>query len=186
METLQMKLNRLAKESEKELIGMGFATKISNKHRTYTVSNARRRLGQCCNKKDINISKWLLEIASDKEIKNTIIHEILHTFDDTKGHNARWQHYARLVNNYGVYNITRLANTNEIMNNNNVNEEYRLELMNYKYEITCEKCGKTFYLRRLNATTIESYKRHNMIHKSCGGTDFIVKDLKTNKIIVGG
>lgn len=184
-ETLLQKLLRLVEESKEELAEIGLKDKIKDDIEYSVNYKAKKRLGQCVEKWKINISSWLLEIANDHDIKNTIIHEILHTFDDTKGHGARWQYYAEYVNSRTDYNITRLAKTNEIMKNNNVDEEYRKELMNYKYEIICKKCGKTFYKRRLNSRTLWNYKNNNMIHNSCGGKDFIVKDIKINKIIVG-
>ena len=185
METTSQKLNRLANESMQELIEMGFEEKLKNNNISFTISNAKRRLGQCVDKKYINISKWLLEIASDKEIKNTIIHEIIHTFEDTKGHNYKWKQYANKVNSFGVYNITRLANVQEIMNNNGINSEQTKDILNYRYEIKCKKCGTVYYKRRIMDNTMLQYKNHCRIHTRCGGKDFIVKDLKTNKIIVG-
>lgn len=185
METINQKLNRLANESMQELIEMGFEENLKNNDISFTLSNAKRRLGQCVSKKYINISKWLLEVASDKEIKNAIIHEIIHTFKDTKGHDYKWKWYANKVNSFGVYNITRLANVQKIMNNNGIDENKQKDILNYRYEIECKKCGTVYYKRKIMSNTILQYKNHCRIHTKCGGKDFIVKDLKTNKIIVG-
>ena len=113
-ETLNQKLQRLAKESEKELRDIGLG-KMIPKNLNFTINyKAKNRLGQCVDKRDINISSWLLEIGLDHDIKDTIIHEILHTFKDTIGHKAKWQYYARYVNNRTDYHITRLANIDDI------------------------------------------------------------------------
>jgi len=182
---LEQKLQRLAKESEQELINMGFSDKL-NKKLYYSISNAKRRLGQCVEKRYINISRWLLEIGTDKEIKNTIIHEILHTFDDTIGHGIVWQRYARLVNNYGVYNIKTTANIHNIMNNNNISSDEEKAILGYKYEITCKKCGSVYYKRRIEQRVLKGYEKGYRKHNACGGTCFKVVDLKTNNVLVDG
>ena len=68
MELLQEKLIRLARESEEELREIGLGDKLKKK-RTYTINyRAKCRFGQCCKKKDINISSWLLEVGTDEDI----------------------------------------------------------------------------------------------------------------------
>lgn len=180
------KLIRLARESEQELISMGFKEQVESVKKTYSISNAKKRLGQCCGKKDINISSWLLEVGTDKEIKNTIIHEILHTFKDTIGHGATWQRYARLVNNYGVYHISTTTSIHNIMENNGVEKEKETRLLGYRYEINCKKCGAIYYKNRIEQRILKGYREGHRRHSSCGGCCFKVVDLKTNEILVDG
>ena len=175
------KLIRLSKESIRELeeIGLG---KMIPKNLNFTINyRAKKRLGQCCNKKDINISSWLLEIATDHDIKNTIIYEILHTFKDSVGHKAKWQYYANYVNNRTDYNITRLANVGAIYEHAKVIRP--LKQKHYKYEITCEKCGKVFYKQRMATKTLNAFADGKMIHKSCGGQDFKIVDINNCEVI---
>lgn len=180
-ETLNQKLQRLAKESEKELRDIGLGKMLKDNIR-YTINyRAKKRLGQCCNKKDINISSWLLEVATDHDIKNTIIHEIIHTFKDTIGHKAKWQYYANYVNSRTNYNITRLANVGEIYENAKVQRPIREK--HYKYEITCEKCGKIFYRQRITTKVLNDFTEGKRYHKSCGGTDFRIVDLDKCELI---
>lgn len=168
METLNEKLKRLAKECENELREIGLENKLKSDI-IYSINyRAKRRLGQCCSKRYINISSWLLEIGSDDDIKNTIIHEILHTFDDTIGHKERWQYYARYVSNRTNYHITRTANANEIYVKANIERTF-------KYKITCKKCGKVFYQQRMTQRTMKNYEEGNMFHRSCGGKEFIIE-----------
>lgn len=178
-ESLEQKLKRLAKESEREMIDMGFQDKM-NKVLYYTISNAKKRLGQCCEKRYINISKWLLEIGTDKEIKNVIIHEILHTFDDTIGHKEKWKMYARQVNNYGVYHITRTESIDKIYENNNA------ERPKDRYKIECLGCGAVWYKSRIQSNTMYGYRHGHRYHKQCGCNRFKVIDIKENEIIVNG
>lgn len=181
MELLQEKLQRLAKESEKELREIGLENKLK-KNITYTINyRAKCRLGQCCSKKDINISSWLLEVGSDKDIKNTIIHELLHTFDDTIGHKAKWQYYARYVNNRTDYHITRTTSIDNIYARANVEREHR-DIV-YKWEIKCRQCGEIWKKTRITNKVLNSYKRNGRYHKSCGCHDLQVMNLENGEII---
>ena len=178
---LEKKLKRLVNESISELKDIGLGVMLKN-NINYSINyKAKKRLGQCCDKKDINISSWLLEVATDHDIKNTIIHEIIHTFKDTKGHKAKWQYYANYVNNRTDYNITRLANVDAIYENAKVVRPLRQK--QYKYEITCEKCGKVFYKQRMTTKTLNNFASGKMVHKSCGGNEFRIVDLNSCELI---
>lgn len=182
---LNEKLMRLVKECENELKSISLDTKL-NKRITYEVNyKAKKRLGQCCyNGLDyvtINISSWLLESFSDKDVKNTIMHEIIHTFDDCNNHGSEWQRYANMVNRCLGYNIKRLCNINELCKRNDID----IDTFNnrYKYEITCKTCGRVFHTYKMSAWTKTCYKSGNCTHRSCGGHTFKVVDLKENKVI---
>lgn len=171
------KLIRLSKESIRELeeIGLG---KMIPKNLNFTINyRAKQRLGQCCEKQNINISSWLLEIGDDHDIKNTIIHEILHTFKDTIGHKAKWQYYANYVNNRTDYHITRTTSINKIYEK--ANKVRPTKEIHYKWEITCTKCGKVFYRQKMTTRTLDKFIEGKMIHKHCGGNDFRIVDLNS-------
>lgn len=171
------KLIRLSKESIRELeeIGLG---KMIPKNLNFTINyRAKQRLGQCCEKQNINISSWLLEIGDDHDIKNTIIHEILHTFKDTIGHKAKWQYYANYVNNKTDYHITRTTSINKIYEK--ANKVRPTKEIHYKWEITCTKCGKVFYRQKMTTRTLDKFIEGKMIHKHCGGNDFRIVDLNS-------
>lgn len=175
------KLIRLSKESIRELeeIGLG---KMIPKNLNFTINyRAKKRLGQCCEKQDINISSWLLEIGDDHDIKNTIIHEILHTFEDTIGHKEKWQYYARYVNNRTDYHITRTTSINKIYEK--ANKVRPTREIHYRWKITCTKCGKVFYRQRINTKVLNDFTRGNRVHKYCGGNDFKIVDIKNCKVL---
>ena len=177
METLNQKLKRLVKESEKELQAIGLGDKLKSDIK-YTINyKAKKRLGQCCKKQDINISSWLLEIGDDHDIKNTIIHEILHTFEDTIGHKEKWQYYARYVNNRTDYHITRTTSINKIYEK--ANKVRPTREIHYRWKITCTKCGKVFYRQRINTKVLNDFARGNRVHKYCGGNDFKIVDINS-------
>ena len=181
METLNQKLRRLVKESEKELQAIGLGDKLKSDIE-YTINyKAKKRLGQCCKKQDINISSWLLEIGDDHDIKNTIIHEILHTFEDTIGHKEKWQYYARYVNNRTDYHITRTTSINKIYEK--ANKVRPTKEIHYRWKITCTKCGKVFYRQRINTKVLNDFKQGNRVHKYCGGNDFKIVDIKNCKVL---
>lgn len=186
MELLQEKLKRLAKESEKEMREMGFSNEMKNRKRYYSISpKATKRLGLCRQKKYIEISRYVLEVGTDTQIKNVIIHEIIHTFEKTKGHKTLWQSYAREVNRFGKYKISTTENLDEFFKENGTSHEQAQVLCNDKYEITCQKCGAKFYQSRMQTRILNYYKNDKMTHRTCGGKKFIVKDIKENIVLVG-
>ena len=179
--TLNQKLQRLAKESEKELRDIGLGKMLKDNIR-YTINyRAKKRLGQCCEKQDINISSWLLEIGDDHDIKNTIIHEILHTFEDTIGHKAKWQYYANYVNNRTDYHITRTTSINKIYEK--ANKVRPTKEIHYKWEIKCRKCGAVWHKTRITNKVLASYKRNGRIHRQCGCQDLQVMNLENGEVI---
>lgn len=181
MELLLDKLKRLAKESEDELREIGLGDKLKS-NITYTINyRAKKRFGQCCDKKDINISSWLLEIGSDEDIKNTIIHEILHTFSDAVGHGAKWQYYANYVNARTKYKISRCGSINEVYQK--ANKVRPTTKVNYNWEITCRQCGATWKKQKMLNRTLVGYKYHSRYHISCGCHDLQVKNLKSGEIV---
>lgn len=178
---LETKLKRLVDESIQELKDIGLGDNIHDNINYYVNYRAKNRLGQCCNKVSINISSWLLEIATDHDIKNTIIHEILHSFDNSKGHGEVWKYFASYVNMMTDYNITRLANVGEIYEN--AHHTRPITRKHYKYEITCEKCGKVFYRQRMTTRVMNGFVNGERVHTNCGGTDFRIVDLNNGELI---
>lgn len=172
---MKEKLKRLADESIAELKSIGLGDKIKEDITFEINFRAKKRLGQCCERKHINISSWLLEVGIDKDIKNTIIHEILHTFEDTKGHDYKWRYYANMVNNKLDYHIDRTTNINGVYAR--ANKIRPKKATHYKWEITCTKCGRVWKWQRLTTKGLNAFTSGNRYHKSCGGTDFRIVDL---------
>lgn len=182
------KLIRLKNECIRELDTISDIPSIHDYSIDFEVNyNAKKRLGQCVNEglnyRTINISYWLLARFSDKDIKNTIMHELLHCYKECRGHDYMWKHYASIVNRKLGYNITRLANVREMCNENGIDTESYIDMKNYKYEITCKTCGSVFHTYKMSAWTKKCYMTHTCTHRSCGGKDFKVIDLKLNKVI---
>lgn len=84
-------LQELFNESKQEIRKAGI--NLSNDIEIKLSDLGKRNFGQCKNKKQVLISYWAYENLSKDKIKNTIIHELLHTLKDTKGHCRKWNLY---------------------------------------------------------------------------------------------
>ena len=117
-------------------------------------TRAKKRWGQCRRTNGyyyININAELLnENNSVDGLKNTIIHELLHTCQGCMGHNAQWNKWASKVYRELGYNIKRVSSAEE----KGLSEE-RMEARaeqfksRIKYKVTCIKCGSTGYYQRM-------------------------------------
>lgn len=100
----------------------------------------------------IKINKFLLE---DKAIKETVIHELLHTILSCKTpHGTEWKHYANLCSKTYNLNISRTAKykleskaySTKSRRKIFLIEEYNPETMEI---ITCPKCHKQYAISKL-------------------------------------
>ena len=130
----------------------------------FTVNTrATTRFGQCkynrkANTYSINIMSELIEPSTVIGLKQTIIHELLHTCPNCLNHGNIWKKYARMVNDATGLNVSRTNSCEELGVN-------RKAIQNYKYVIICEKCGKKWY--RQKASNITKYPERYKC--SCGG-----------------
>lgn len=104
-------------------------------------TKAKSRWGRCqispTGKFIISISDRLLaENASMNGLKNTIIHELLHTCIGCMNHKAKWKFYADKVNRVYGYDIKRTSTADE----KGVKEVIRKRKVNHKY--VCAGCGQ--------------------------------------------
>lgn len=110
-------------------------------HTTGTYGDCRRLYD---NSYRIRVNEALLKSASDIIVKDTIIHELLHTCEGCMNHGKTWQAYANLVNDaYPQYSISRLSSTNKT--------HVKLKSEDTaKYVVTCESCGHKYLHYRKN------------------------------------
>lgn len=92
---------------------------------------------------EINVD-LLNEQNSINGLKNTIIHEILHTCTDCMNHGDRWKYFANVVNNTYGYNVKRCSNAEE----KGVNERREAPIRPYKYLVQCPECGAQWKRKR--------------------------------------
>lgn len=190
MDDMTRKLLELKDDCMYELDSIGLADMIGEIETWYVDKRATRRLGVCKHRKsmgyvynNIGISSWLLKDFDEKTIKNTIIHEILHTFEGCNNHGYKWQKYADIVNTKLGYNIKRLSSLETICENNDIDYN-KYENVHYKYKGTCKKCGYVWHQQRLSSHALLSYKLGRMTHSVCGGHEFEIIDTKSGVKIV--
>ncbi len=129
-------------------------------------TRAKKRWGFCKKEKDgtyvIEIAQLLLkdDRIPEKAVKETIIHELLHTCYGCMNHQKRWKHYAQIMNDTYGYNIKRTTSGIE-----KGVENYEPKRMEVKYVFTCSGCGAKVYMKRESKFT--RYYR-NYICTKCG------------------
>lgn len=147
-------LKKLAAECEAELLSIGIHPGKIN--RWIVNTRAKCRWGQCVqylpDLYNISIAERLLQDGvSDLAVKNTIIHELLHTVKGCHGHTGKWKILAQKVNlMLPQYNIKRTASC----------EEYGLDSASRsnRYVIQCTHCGQQYYRQRECKLTLHPEK----------------------------
>lgn len=161
---IKEKLNEYVKECKNELdeIGIYYGTVLEYKINT----RAKRKWGDCKRINDdsfvISISEELLSKGTKRGIKQTIMHELLHTIDGCFNHQQKWKMIADYVNKKCNYDIQRTNTAEEL----GLSEEEKLNKS--KYIFKCEKCGQTVYRTRKSKFT-ENYKKYFCANNCCYG-----------------
>lgn len=123
-------------------------------------TRAKTRWGLCTKKTNgectIEIAAVLLQDdrISEKSCKETIIHEILHTCRECKGHTGYWKQYATLMNEAYGYNIKRVTQGEE-----KGVENYKGSELPVKYIFQCKNC-QAFVYRKRESNFTRHYKRY--------------------------
>lgn len=111
---------------------------------------AKSRWGQCVRRENvygfvysINIRAELVHPdACEKGLKETIIHEILHTCPNCFCHTGEWKRLADLVNDCYGYNVKRVASAADLGMTEFYCKHEEVKRMQWKYTVVCKKCGK--------------------------------------------
>ena len=108
----------------------------------------------------IEISNSLLkDDIPDVAIKDTIIHELLHSVAPYDGHKGKWKMLANKVNaSYPVYHIQRTGSKTDY--------GMKPDMFEYRYLIRCKKCGKLIGRQRW-CDVVANPSRYS--HAICGG-----------------
>lgn len=91
----------------------------------------------------IEIAHFILgDNTTDEQVKNTIMHEILHTCPNCMRHNSNWKRKVNMVNDcYAFYHISTYSEF----------EDFGLsveKVLKPKYILKCEKCSYTIGYQR--------------------------------------
>lgn len=159
-------LNAVAKECMKMLDNIGI--KYGNIKEIKVNTRAKKRWGQCelvpGEGYSININIVLLDERNDiNGLKNTIIHELLHSCDGCMNHGEKWRLLANKVNDVYGLNIKRTSNSDEKGIDKSTIVKSQVV---YKYEIQCIDCGHV-YKRAKMSTVIQHPEEYRCSH--CGG-----------------
>ncbi|MBR0420296.1 MAG: hypothetical protein IJI66_14135 [Erysipelotrichaceae bacterium] len=130
---------------------------------------ATRRWGCCKCRTSHGKKEYTIEISNRilnedvpyNSVLSTMVHELLHATEGTKGHKGLWLKRANLVmRKHPELSITRCTNSEYF------NLENNIERKEYKFACECERCGVI-----LARTVQNKFVKHpeHYIHKGCGG-----------------
>lgn len=154
-----------AEECMEELDNLG----IKYRPARFKVLNKNvRRFGRCkkiyddmFNEYEIEIRSVLLdEKNSIKGLKDTIIHELLHTVEGCMNHGKKWKKLASLVNEKYGYNVSRCNSYEEKgicqEDIDSIFAERNAKLaLKPTYIIRCEKCGYEYTRHKISRLVTE-------------------------------
>lgn len=90
----------------------------------------------------ITLNLLYVQYGTIEQIRNTIMHEILHSLPNGHGHKGKWKQYASIVNSkYLEYHISRTS----------YSKEYQLALKANivpNYTLICPNCNETWRYQR--------------------------------------
>lgn len=155
----QSDLNKLLAKVIEQVESVGL--KPSPIDDTLELSNSASALGSC--KKEmvgftISISKYIKN-NDEKELMNTLVHEVLHAVPKCFNHGAQWRAAASLMNEKFNYGIERLANDSVA----NLTPQHQAVLK--RYAIKCADRGQEIYRQ----TQSKVIKHPEMYSCGCGG-----------------
>ena len=152
-----MNFNTKLKQAINEIEALGIT--VGNIEPTVTVNKRYTRALAKCQKTmkngnvvfKISLSETIA--LNPEEVMNTMCHEVLHTVDGCFNHGPLWKTYANKVNKEYGYKISRVSRG-----------DYKVR-PDYKYEVTCDKCGVVVGRNRMSGL----FKAPSLYKCKCGG-----------------
>lgn len=106
----------------------------------------------------IGINQALMsDTADEMEVKDTIIHELLHTCPGSFNHGYEWKLRADRVNRMLGYHVSTCASRQEVEA-----KGIQLKIEDWKYALECVNCGKQYKRKRWG------YALENPSNYKCG------------------
>jgi len=112
----------------------------------------------------ISISEYHLR-SSERAIRNTLIHELLHTCPGCLNHGAKWKGYASLVQQQWGYQIIRAGGDKDRDSAIEAARQEKRAGYKTKYLLVCTKCGQEFIRYRKSNLVLHPEK----YRCKCGG-----------------
>ena len=110
-------------------------------------TRAKARLGACKMKKGKLRKHFTIEIGSalliceERQIKEVLAHEIIHTCPGCMNHSSKWKKYADIMNKAYGYNIKISYQLKDDRLSEKLKERYN-------YRIYCKECGAEIFRQR--------------------------------------
>lgn len=129
----------------------------------------RKVMGRCIRKTNMLGVCYEIEIAGciladnvdEMEIRDTIMHELIHTCPGCFDHGSVFHHYAKIVNRKYGYHVDTYADREQLEAAGVVIKESE-----YKYILRCSKCGHEWKYKRIGKI-LENPWAYNC---GCGGS----------------
>lgn len=140
---LQSELDELMAGLHRELKSLGIPVSSRLLPGVKVNTRAKRRLGCCFCQSGrywIEISQTVLE--DEDLLKQTLVHELLHTCPKCRDHGRQWKAYAQAVNETLGYRIERTVKTEAPMG--------PLRHEEIKYILECQSCGAQIKRMRMS------------------------------------
>lgn len=138
-----MELDALLRKLAEELKGMGIPVSAEIEPQVKVNTRAKRRLG-CCIRRDgtytIEVSSSILD--EEELLRQTLVHELLHTCYGCGNHGARWKAYAKRAGEAMGLSIERTCPAR--------GETLPLRQEEAKYLLECQSCGARIVRMRLS------------------------------------
>ncbi len=154
----QIELDGLMARLRRELISMGIPVSTRLEPEVRINTRAKRRLGCCYYQSGrywIEVSQAVLE--DEDLLKQTLVHELLHTCPKCRDHGPKWKAYAQTVNEKLGYRIERTVKTKTPAGS--------LRHEEIKYILECQSCGAQIKRMRMSKA-VKSPWRYRC---PCGG-----------------
>jgi len=169
-----------------QLINLGHKEIKDKNYKVYFEPEVSDILGICIKKRNDNnnytlkFNKNFFLIGENNCIKDTIMHEVIHSLNDCMTHTGKWLDVAKEVNSTYNYNVTEEYNVfkyNEILEKQETLIEINEIAERKKWIIYCPECGAETYKYRRCKTLYDIYYSNYGISKhrcKCGNNHFIV------------
>lgn len=155
---LQKELDQLMIQLHRELKGLGIPVAGRVLPQVKVNTRAKRRLGCCfCQGGQYWIEVSQAVLADENLLRQTLVHELLHTCPKCRNHGPQWKAYAQIVNEKLGYQIERTVKT-ETPSGPLRHEEI-------KYILECQSCGAQIKRMRMSKA-VKSPWRYRC---PCGG-----------------
>ena len=177
---------KLYEEVKKDLISYGFP-QIEEIQHTLSLDLKGYRIYGRCRKTRLNsssatiyLNKSYADSTTIDRIKNTIMHELIHSIKGCSGHTGKWKDIAQMVTykSQGTYEIKRLGTSCAEFKDTVTKERKPTQKTQNKFLITCNNCKKQFkYKTRCKAVRAIEKSPDGCRCPYCQGKNFSIKYL---------